>query len=108
MHRFAHHPLPAAAARCLAPRHPATFANDPDPGLSPDEVLRLSLAHFARHGLAAAAAARDRALAAHTVGKRAEYLRWLAICRTLDPRMALAVTPARARSTPAGKVKIWR
>ncbi|WP_296676353.1 hypothetical protein [Novosphingobium sp.] len=56
-----------------------------------DPVLGDALKHFARHGLAAASIARDEAQKAFFANDRGAYLHWLAICRTLDGRMADAL-----------------
>lgn len=74
--------------RVLAFTPPALPANDVEPGFGRDRLLREALRHFAEHGMAAAPRARARAEAAFFAGQREEYLRWMAICRTLDRRMA--------------------
>lgn len=71
-------------------------ANDNAGSPRRDPVLREALLHFARFGMAAANQARDEAHKAFFAGDRAGYDHWLAICRTLDQRMAAAVE-ARAR-----------
>ena len=68
-------------------------------------VLRAALRHFAEHGMAAAARARENAWAAHRRDQPAECTHWLEICRTLDRRMADAAgaafaSPPVARSHP--------
>lgn len=71
-------------------------ANDHDPlpqrrwSTPHERVLREALRHFAEHGIAAAARARDNARAAHRRGETGACARWLEICRTLDRRMAEA------------------
>jgi hypothetical protein len=54
-----------------------------DPG-----VLRATLMHFARHGLAAAEMARSQAEAAWQREDERTCRHWLAVCRQLDRRMA--------------------
>jgi len=70
-----HDPLPLPQRRWSTPR---------------ERVLREALRHFAEHGIAAAARARDNARAAHRRGESGDCSRWLEICRTLDRRMAEA------------------
>ena len=53
-----------------------------------DQLLRLALRHFSDYGLAAASVARDKARAAFHAHAAEDYQMWLAICRTLDRRMA--------------------
>lgn len=72
-------------------------ANDTEPGYGRDEMLRLALRHFAEHGLAAADRAREQAEAAFFAGDRDHYDHWMAICRTLDRRMAANVSRRIAR-----------
>lgn len=99
----------AAARPAASPRYPshalvvrlaACAANDNGDGASHDDVLRVSLQHFAEFGLAAAADARDKARTAHFAGRRQDYRHWLAICRTLDRRMAVALSVNLARRRP--------
>jgi hypothetical protein len=80
-------------------RMTARAANDNGDGDSHSEVLRAALKHFASLGLAAAASARDNARKAHFAGDRAGYLHWLAICRMLDRRMAVALASNLAKRT---------
>ena len=75
-------------ARVLTRIVPPEPANDTEAGIGRDQLLRLALRHFADYGLAAAPAARDKARAAYLAQNREDYLLWLAICRTLDRRMA--------------------
>ncbi len=56
--------------------------------LAGNKVLQDSLRHFARYGLHAAANAREQAEIAFFEGDREGYDSWLAICRTLDRRLA--------------------
>lgn len=91
--RFAAPPQ-ALTVRLSGARARAAMArpdNDNDAAASDDALLRASLRHFAEHGLAAAAHARQRAEAAFFAGDRNAYRWWLGICRTLDRRMAQAV-----------------
>ena len=64
--------------------------------LGRDQLLRETLLHFARHGLAAAERARQEAERAFFAGDREDYRRWLEICRALDRRMAAALDARRA------------
>ena len=73
-------------------------ANDTDTGLARDTLLRLALRHFASHGMGAANRARELAEAAFFAGNRDEYRHWLAICRTLDQRMAAATQAKRGQA----------
>lgn len=66
-------------------------ANDND-AQTQDVMLRDALRHFAEHGLRAAQVARDNALQAHASDDQISYLHWLEICRTLDRRMAVALS----------------
>lgn len=66
-------------------------ANDNAGAAQRDPVLREALMHFARHGLGAANHARDEAERAFFSDDREAYRHWLAVCRTLDRRMAAAV-----------------
>ncbi|MDE2406134.1 MAG: hypothetical protein KGM17_15795 [Sphingomonadales bacterium] len=72
-------------------------ANDTEAGLGRDALLRATLRHFAAWGLQAAERARDNAEAAYFEGRRDEYQHWLAICRTLDRRLAAGAVGARGR-----------
>lgn len=75
-------------ARVLTRLVPPEPANDTEAGIGRDQLLRMALRHFADYGLAAAPTARDKARAAYLAQDRENYLLWLAICRTLDRRMA--------------------
>lgn len=78
-------------ARAFARRAIARAANDNgDSAIDAknDQVLHAALRHFAEHGLAAATEARKQAEAAFFAGDRTGYDWWLAICKTLDRRMA--------------------
>ena len=83
----------ALVARILTPRIPRRGANDNGRAIGDlmgdPEVLRATLLHFARHGLAAAELARAQAEAAHKNGDDATFRHWLAVVRQLDRRMAL-------------------
>ncbi len=87
-------------ARAEVTRVAARAANDNGDGESHQQVLRAALKHFARLGLAAAADARDNARKAHFSGDRQGYLHWLAICRALDRRMAVALASNLAKRRP--------
>ncbi|HEX7751361.1 MAG TPA: hypothetical protein VF440_03085 [Novosphingobium sp.] len=89
-----HPPLAATAGRQSVPR----AANDNHHGFTEDALLRAALRHFAEHGLGAAEQARRNAERAFFAGDRADYDWWLAICRTLDRRMAAAVAARAART----------
>jgi hypothetical protein len=91
--------LTSFVAHAQLARMATRAANDNDDSLGENhrDLLRMSLKHFARLGLAAAADARDHARQAHFVGDRARYLHWLAICRTLDRRMAVALATNLAK-----------
>lgn len=82
--------LPLARAQVM--RIAARAANDNGDNGQRDAVLRAALTHFASHGLAAAADARDKARTAHYNGKREDFSQWLGICRALDRRMAVALS----------------
>lgn len=71
---------------------PLRAANDNVQGTSNDRLLRAALRHFAEHGLCAAEQARENAERAFFAGDRPSYRWWLAICHTLDRRMADAVS----------------
>jgi hypothetical protein len=85
-------------------------ANDNALGAPGDKLLKAALRHFAEHGLGAAEQARALAEAAFFAGDREQYRWWLAICRTLDRRMAEAVAAhigadaADSRDIPAGNL----
>ena len=74
---------------------PLRAANDNGRCLSTDRVLGDALRHFARHGLCAAQVASANAERAYFAGDRTGYDYWIAICRTLDRRMAAAVAGRR-------------
>jgi len=86
----------AIVARILTRPRLVQPANDSEPGLTRDALLRETLRHFATFGLQAAERARENAEAAYFDGRRGEYQHWLAICRTLDRRLAER-TSAQAR-----------
>ena len=72
-------------------------ANDGAATAESDALLRAALKHFARHGLGAADAAREKAEDAFFRGDRETYDHWLGICRLLDARMAGAVAAREDR-----------
>ncbi len=74
--------------RCLAVPRAMQAANDNGRAIADNAVLRATLVHFGAHGLRAAAEARVRAEDAYLAGDAAAYRHWLAVCRTLDRRMA--------------------
>lgn len=78
---------------------PLYAANDNVDGIGSDAMLRTSLLHFARHGLGAAEHARQLAENAFFAGDRQEYRKWLAVCRSLDRRMASSVAFHRRAKT---------
>ncbi len=82
----------AILARTLSSPRTVRAANDNGRPLGEimgkPEVLRATLLHFAKHGLAAADQARSNAEAAHRSGEEEVYRHWLAICRQLDRRLA--------------------
>lgn len=82
----------AILARALSCPRPVRAANDNGRPLgdimAKPEVLRATLLHFAKHGLAAADQARCYAEAAQRSGEEEAYRHWLAICRQLDRRLA--------------------
>ncbi|PLK24363.1 hypothetical protein [Novosphingobium sp. TH158] len=82
----------AILARMFERKGPSRAANDngrPIGDLMADpQVLRSTLLHFARHGLAAADVARNEAVAAFAANDEQNGRHWLAICRQLDRRMA--------------------
>ncbi|MEY2942619.1 MAG: hypothetical protein RLY97_633 [Pseudomonadota bacterium] len=63
-------------------------ANDCEPNMGRDTMLREALRHFAAHGLSAAQRAHEFAEQAYFAGQRDDYQHWMAICRSLDRRMA--------------------
>ena len=74
-------------------------ANDNGGTAVHDRILVDALRLFARHGLHAAAHARDEAASAHEAGDAERRERWLAVCRTLDRRMAARLA-TRTAGTP--------
>jgi hypothetical protein len=82
----------SAVDRTLRVTLPARPANDDHVGPDRDKILKAALRHFAAHGLAAAERARENAERAFFTGDRSAYRWWLSICRTLDRRMADAVS----------------
>ena len=63
-------------------------ANDNGSSRTSDPVLAEALRHFAKYGMCAARIARDNAEGAFAAANMETYDWWLAICRTLDRRMA--------------------
>ena len=85
-------------ARVLCPALVLHPANDNTRNVADTRLIKAALRHFAAHGLSAAERARDNAESAFFAGDSESYRWWLAICRTLDRRMADAVA---ARAQPA-------
>ncbi len=75
----------------------ALAANDNDDEAHHAAILRPALGHFSRLGLSAAANARDHARQAYFADDRQAFQHWLAICRALDRRMAVALVSNLAR-----------
>ena len=69
----------------------ADAANDNSEPAPRPEQLDSALRHFAVHGLGAASEAAKAAEAAWLAGDGAGWEHWLAICRTLEPRVARAL-----------------
>ena len=69
----------------------ALAANDNAEPAPRADQLDSALRYFAAHGLGAAGEAANAAEAAWTAGDRAGWEHWLAICRTLEPRVARAL-----------------
>lgn len=65
-------------------------------------ILHAALRQFAAHGIGAATHARAQAEDAFFAGDRQTYQWWLAVCRTLDRRMA-AMLAKTADKTEAGE-----
>lgn len=92
-------PLP----RFVVSREAGSPANDNGDLPDSDLLLHAALRHFAAHGISAARAARAQAEAAFFTGDRAGYDWWLAICRTLDRRLAAQIDfQLDRKNTPAG------
>ena len=64
-----------------------------------EAILNAALRQFAAHGLGAAAHARTKAEAAFFAGERQTYQWWLAVCRTLDRRMAVGLARSADQET---------
>lgn len=75
-------------ARCLTVPRQMQAANENGRAIADNALLRATLAHFAEHGLGAAAQARHQAEDAFLTGDHDAYRHWLAVCRTLDRRAA--------------------
>lgn len=87
----------AIVSRVLSRRRLTPPANDCGGGISRDKLLRETLRHFAAYGMQAAERARENAETAYFAGRRGEYHHWMAICRTLDRRLADTARPATSR-----------
>jgi len=83
-------PAQSPLARCLALPLGMEACNDNGRAIADNAVLRAALTHFAEYGLGAATRARALAEDAFLAGDEATYRDWLAICRTLDRRVARA------------------
>jgi len=77
---------PLHAWRCHSA--PMCAANDNTADRLSDATLIAALRHFARHGMAAAAHAGERAVSAREQRDRDACRHWLAVCRQLDRRLA--------------------
>lgn len=86
----------AHVARVLTRVTVPQAANDSESGIGRDALLRASLRHFAAYGLQAAERAKENAEAAYFAGRSGDYRHWMAICRTLDRRLAASIA-ARAQ-----------
>lgn len=75
-------------ARFVPPPALGEASNDNGVLETSDGLLHAALRHFAEHGLGAAREARSQAERAFFAGDRQAYDWWLAICRTLDRRIA--------------------
>ena len=87
-------------ARAMAPRRNVKAANDnakapcrdASPGVvgwgEQDRMLKAALRQFSEHGLSAAREAAKQAEQAFFSGDRQSYDWWMAVCRTLDKRLA--------------------
>jgi hypothetical protein len=89
--------LSRLSLRLSPPPRALRAANDNGEPLRGDATLRDALQLFAEFGLGAAEEARTRAERAFFAGNSASYRRWLAICRTLDRRVAACVVPRDSR-----------
>jgi len=75
-----------------------TAANDNPAGQSLRDVpLATALKLFASHGLSAAAQAGQCARDAARMGDEVGFHHWLAVCRSLDRRLAIEIEKRRAR-----------
>jgi hypothetical protein len=94
----ARRPERSALVRCLVRPGRMRAVNDNGCAIGDNSLLRSALLHFAEHGLGAAAEARGQAEDAWLMGDGDSYRHWLAVCRTLDGRMA-----DRAAKRPAAR-----
>ena len=81
-------PARSPVARCLILPRAMRAVNDNGRPVADNKVLKATLLHFAEHGLGAAEQARRLAEDAFLAGDEQGYRHWLAICRTLDRRVA--------------------
>lgn len=101
----------AAAVHPCAPRLTAgqvraldhVAANDNSLRQVRAEVLHAALRHFARHGMAAARIAGERATAALAADDAAGHSWWLEICNALDWRAAARLAATQRHSQRKGQ-----
>lgn len=92
-------------ARALARKAHDRAANDNGcPPQAGDLMLHAALRHFAQHGIGAARAAQAQAEKAFLAGDRQSYDWWLAVCRTLDRRLAAELVHSTGTAKPASRV----
>lgn len=98
-------PVSPILARYLEPVGGKAAANDNEAEALNDVLLRAALKHFARYGLGAAEQAHAEAERAFFSGDSEGYRWWIAICRTLDRRLADR-TATTVQSGPAALRRI--
>lgn len=81
-------PVSPFLSRYLDPVEGKAAANDNEAEALNDVLLRAALKHFARYGIGAAEQAHAEAERAFFQGDSEGYRWWIAICRTLDRRVA--------------------
>lgn len=91
--------MPGFSVRAAYVRMSARAANDNGDLRRHDDALRDALKLFAQYGMRAADEARERAERAFFAGDRPTYQRWLAICRTLDRRLASTASTQLSQGT---------
>ncbi len=82
-------------------RYRRTAANDNASAVLDRSEVRDALRHFAEHGLGAAENARQTAERAYFAGDHDGYRHWLAICRTLDRRLAMTLRDSVQQRQPS-------